>query len=246
MRVRLLMTAALLVAFCVHSSAQFEHPDLKAGTRQVHTMVMVPAQVEITKVGMKGGEPLIEESREVQQAIVPVIAGVLQKEGYSLDQEALAPSVLEKDPELRYTVDDLQKKFDNVLKLMHRKSKDVRKGRFTLGDEVTKLAAGEKVDALLFVRAQGEVLTGGKKAFGWIIGGPKFDMAIIYLGVVDSKTGDVLYFAKPFMLKNLAKDPQETAGGVDKAFRNFVKASPPKTLSAAESKDTSAPAANTK
>jgi len=69
----------------------------------------------------------------------------------------LAPAVLQKDSDLRYTVDDLQKKFDDELQRMNRKAKDVRKGRFTLGDEVTKLHAGEGVDALLFVRAEGQV-----------------------------------------------------------------------------------------
>lgn len=246
MRVRQFAVAIIVAASCVLCSAQFEHPDLKAGTRHVETLLMMPAQVEITKVGMKGPEPMIEESRQVQQSIVPVIAGVLQKEGYSLDQQGLAPAVLEKDSELRYTVDDLQKRFDEELKLMHKKSKDVRKGRFTLGDEVTKLAQGDKVDALLFVRAEAEVLTGGKKAFGWIVGGQRFDVMIMYFGVVDPRTGDVLYFAKPVLLKNLAKDPQETAGGVHKAFKNFFKASPPKTLSASGAKEAAAPATDAK
>ena len=155
-----------------------------------------------------------------------MVVGVLQDLGYKVDHDTLGTTALEKDADLRYSVDDLQKKFDEQLGLMNRKSKDVRKGRFTLGDEVTKLPAGEGVDSLLFVRAEGQVLTGGKKTFGILVGGAKNDMAFMHFGVVDAKTGDVLYFARPVALRNIAKDSEKTKGVVKRAFKNFAKASP--------------------
>jgi hypothetical protein len=226
MRLKVSVVAALVLLYSVQALAQFEHPDLKSGKKQVHSLLFMPAQVKLTKVGMKGGEPMMEESRQTEVALSSVIVRVLQDLGYKVDQEGLAPAVLQKDSDLRYTVDDLQKKFDDELQLMNRKSKDVRKGRFTLGDEVTKLPAGEGVDALLFVRAEGEVLTGGKKAFGILVTGPVNDAVMMHFGVVDAKNGDVLYFAKPVALRNIAKDAQKTAGVVKKSFKNFAKASP--------------------
>jgi hypothetical protein len=226
MKAKALVVVSLFLSCATFALAQFEHPDLKSGKKQVRSMVLMPVQVEITKVGMKGAEPMMEESRQTEQALTPVIGTVLHNLGYKLDMESLSRGTLEKDPDLRYTVDDLQKKFDEELKQMNRKSKDVRKGRFTLGDEVAKLPAGEKVDALLFVRAEGEVLTGGKKAFGWLVTGAAFDTAMMHFGVVDARTGDVLYFAKPVMVKNIAKKSEEAAGSVKKSFKNFVKASP--------------------
>jgi len=226
MKVRVLATSVLLLFLTPSLVAQFEHPDLKSGKKQVRTLVLMPVQAEVTKVGMKGSEPMMQESRETEQALAPVVAKVLQDLGYKVDLDSLAPTALEKDPDLRYVVDDLQKKFDEELKQMTRKSKDVRKGRFTLGDEVAKLPAGEKVDALLFVRAEGEVLTGGKKTFGWLVTGAVFDVVMMHFGVVDSRTGDVLYFAKPVALKNITKKTEEAAGTVKKSFKNFVKASP--------------------
>jgi hypothetical protein len=185
--------------------AQFEHPDLKSGKIQVHSLLLMPAQVQLTRIGMKGAEPMMDESRQTERDISSGVGSVLQELGYNLNQEALAPAVLEKDSDLRYTVDDLQKKFDDELHRMNRKAKDVRKGRFTLGDEVTTLAAGEGMDALLFVRAEGQVLTGGKKTFGVLVGGSVWDVAIMHFGVVDAKTGDVLYFARPVALRNIAQ-----------------------------------------
>jgi hypothetical protein len=218
---------ASLVLFCsANSLAQFEHPDLKSGKKHVQSLLFMPVQVQLTRVSMKGSEPMMEESRQTEKALSPVIANVLQQLGYKLDQDSLSPAVLEKDPDLRYTVDDLQKKFDEELQQMNRKAKDVRKGRFTLGDEVTKLPAGEGVDALLFVRANGQVLTGGKKAFGALVTGGVYDTAFMRFGVVDAKTGDVLYFARPVVLRNIAKDSEKTSGAVKKSFKNFAKASP--------------------
>jgi hypothetical protein len=221
------VTMAILLLGSACATAQFEHPDLKSGKKPVRSLLLMPVQVELTRVSMKGSEPMMQESSDTERALAPVIVTVLQKMGYKLDGESLATSVLEQDSDLRYAVDDLQKKFDQELKQMSRKSKDVRKGRFTLGDEVLKLPAGDKVDALLFVRARGQVLTGGKKTFGYLVAGSRYDSAIMDFGVVDSRNGDVLYFAKPVMLKNIAKDTEKTSGSVKKSFKNFVKASPP-------------------
>lgn len=211
----------LLASAVAH--AQFEHPDLKSGKKQIRSLAILPVHAEITKVGMKGGEPMMEESRDVEKRLAPVVAAVLEKTGCVVLAGAFAPEAFEKNPDLRYAVDDAQKQFDDVMKLLVRKSKDVRKARFALGDSIGKLNVTGDPDALVFVRASGEVLTGGKKAFGWVVGGQKFDMAQVQIGVVDARTGDVLYFAKPLMLKNLAKDTEEARSGIEKSFKNFVK-----------------------
>jgi hypothetical protein len=220
---KVLMAVACLI-FTATAIAQFEHPDFKSGKKHIQTVVLMPVQAEVNRLSMKGPEPMVEESRRVEKDLTPVIVEVLTKLGCKVNDSAASPEAIEKDPELKYVIDDLQKQFDSEMALLVKKSKDVRKGRFTLGDSVTKLPAGDGVDAILFVRASGQVLTGGKKAFGLLIGGPAFDMVAINVGVVDAKNGDVLYFAKPFMLKNLAKDPGDTKSGIEKSFKNFAKA----------------------
>jgi hypothetical protein len=219
--------------------AQFEHPDLKSGKKQVRSIILMPVHAEMVKSGMKGAEPLMEESRQLEKALAPVISDVLRSMGCQVDEKSVSPEAFAKDPELGYAVDDLQKQFDAELNHMARKSKDVRKGRFTLGDAVAKLSAGEQADALLFVRVNGEVLTGGKKAFGLLIAGPAFDTVLMHIGVVDAKSGEVLYFARPFMLKNPTKDPGSTRAGIQKSFKNFVKANQ---LTAAKPASAAAPA----
>ncbi|HWR15116.1 MAG TPA: hypothetical protein VN577_09815 [Terriglobales bacterium] len=233
----------LLFTFCLGAEAQFEHPDLKSGKKHIQKLVLMPIQAEISRVSMKGPEPMMEESRKAEKDLTPVVMASLKDLKCEINDTALAPEVLKDDAELRYVVDDLQKKYDATMEPMIKKSKDVRKGRFTMGDIVTKLPAGEGADALVFVRASAQVLTGGKKAFGWIVGGQAFDVMQILVGVVDAKNGDVLYFAKPVMLKNLAKDPADAKSGIDKSFKNFAKAN---NLSApAQSAASQPPAAQT-
>lgn len=166
------LLALVFLVCAAHSAlAQFEHPDLKSGKKQVSSIVVMPVQAEITKVGMKGPEPMEAESRQVEKSLAPILSEVLRKLGCTVQDTAFTSDAFEKDVELRYTVNDLQKQFDAVLGQMTKKSKDVRKGRFTIGDSVAKLPSGADSDALLFVRATGQVLTGGKKAFGWLVTG---------------------------------------------------------------------------
>ncbi len=236
MKCRVLLATVTLLLSSSSLFAQFEHPDLKSGKKRVLSLVVMPVQVQLTRLSMKGSEPMMEESRQTEQDLTQVVAGVLQELGYKLDQTSLAPAALEKDAELRYTVDDLQKQFDAELERMSHKAKDVRKGRFTLGDSVANLSAGEASDALLFVRAKAQVLTSGKKTFGLLVPGvsTKFDTAFMRFGVVDAKTGDVLYFARPVVLRNIVKDSEKTSGAIKKSFRNFALASPSGKIPAAE------------
>jgi len=227
------MAAAILLLVPAPLLAQFAHPELKSGSRHVQKLMIMPIQVQLTKLGMKGSELMTEESMQAQKSLTPVLAGIFRQQGYRVDEATVSPAALETDADLRYTVDDLQKKFDDVLKIMKHKAGDVRKGRFSLGDNVTKLAAGENVDALLFVRASGRLLTGGRKAYSLLVNPLCWDNITMYIGLVDAQTGNVLYFAVPQWLPNPASDPAHSAKSVREAFKNFFKASP---ASAAPSK----------
>ncbi len=140
--------------------------------------------------------------------------------------DSLSSESLAKDADLRYTVDDLQKKFDAELQIMHRKSGGVRKGRFTLGDGVAQLPLSDKVQALLFVRVRGQVLTGNKKVFGTFVAGSRSDTAVMDFGLVDARTGDVLYFGKTKLTADVTQDSEEVAAGITRAFMGLPKASP--------------------
>ena len=74
---------------------------------------------------------------------------------------------------------------------MRRNPGGVKKGRYTLGDEVSLLPCSAQADALIFVRAYGNILSTASRpvlmvTFRW------FSTANLYLTVVDAKSGEVL------------------------------------------------------
>lgn len=220
----------LALACSASLPAQVQHRDLKSGRKQIRSLVLMPIQVHLTRVSLKGAEPMNQEARDTELPLTLEIEAVLRDLGYQLDVGSLSNETLAKDADQRYTVDDLQKKFDAELQLMHRKSKGVRRGRFTLGDDVVKLPLRDSVDALLFVRARGQVLTGNKRAFDALAPSLTNDTTLMDFGLVDARTGDVLYFAKSKMSADIQQDSEEVAAGIARAFMDLPKitsSSPP-------------------
>ena len=223
MKKKLAVALTLTLACLTSLPAQVENRELKSGRKQIRSIVLMPMKVSIAKIGMKGTEPLTDQERDAALPLSLEIDAVLRNLRYRLDMQSLSPEMLGKDPDERYAVDDLQKSYDAQLHLLEHKSKGVRKGRFSLGDEVLKLPLSDKVDALLFVRASGQMLTENKTAFGVFVAGPSTDFTAIDFGLVDAETGDVLYFAKSRLEANLVLDPEEILSGITRAFAGLPK-----------------------
>jgi hypothetical protein len=216
------ISIALLLAFLSASVwAQFEHPDLKSGKAVVKTLVILPPNVIFKKNGVKSVEELPEVSRDLENALPPLITGALNQKHYEVNDKAFSSDALEKDSDLKYAVADLQKRFDEVLPQMQRKPKDVRKGRFTLGDEVAKLNPGGTADAMIFVRGFGQTVTGGKAFLSAMAHSYTYSGIFYYIAVVDAHTGNVLYYGVAGGIgSHLVKTPS-TGKSMEKFFKNF-------------------------
>ena len=219
------MVLAVLALFAASAAAQFEHPDLKSGKRVVNKVVVLPPRVQITKSGVKGAEPLVDESLQVETALPGLIAKVLSEHGCAGLDNPFTAQALEKDSDMKYALADLQGRFDEVSKKIELKPKDVRQGRFTMGDDVTKLNPGGSADALVFVRGAGVTNTGGKKAFAVLFGvggaASAFDSLFIHITVVDALTGNVLYYGNAAVMGNIT-DSEKMTKSIGKSFKNFV------------------------
>jgi hypothetical protein len=212
---------AVMVFLSTTVWAQFEHPDLKSGKLTVKNAIILPPSVKITKNGVKSNEAMIEESHEIEDALPPLIGSVLQERQCTVNDKALAPSALAGDPELKYALADLQKRFDEVFPQLLKKPKDVRKGRFTLGDEVAKLNPGGAADALVFVRGFGHVTTGGKFLLSALAGPAQYSGTTYYITLVDARTGLVLYHGIATQGGNPAKNPTGSRNSIERSFKNF-------------------------
>lgn len=214
--------AATLVLFLSTSLwAQFEHPDLKSGKVVVKNAIILPPSVKIRKNGVKENDVMLEESHQIEDALPPLVSSVLKERQCAIDDKSLSSSVLAADSDLKYALADLQKRFDELFPQLVKKPKDVRKGRFTLGDEVAKLNPGGAADALVFVRGFGSVTTGGKFMLSALAGYAQYSGTIYYITVVDARTGSVLYHGVATQGGNPAKNPTGSRNSIEKSFKNF-------------------------
>lgn len=215
--------AVLMVAFFATepAAAQFLHP--KVGKEAaIRSIVILPAKLDIVRDSMKGPEGMAAESEELSARVEAAIAAVLANKKQITRFTPPKPAGEAGDAQTKYTTADLQAKFDDLLPKVMKKRSDVKKGRFTMGDEVLNLNLDKSVDAIIFIRGQGKKLTGGKTAFTILVGGtPAYLM--MQIGIVDARTGDVLVYTDPAF----AGDPTTAVDRLRKALEKGFKKIPP-------------------
>ncbi len=192
----LLALAAVLLAptaFASHKNEDLHYvsPKLESGADAIHSVCVVPGEMQLTKAGMKGKEGMEQESENWGNVLQGIVETHLKAADVEVVSSAISPEQLDANPDAQQLVLQVQKKYDSVATQLERHAKDIKKDRFTLGDEVAILPCSGKSDALVFFHAEGELSTGGKKAFDALITGHR-EEANLRISLVDSKTGDVL------------------------------------------------------
>ncbi|HJP90592.1 MAG TPA: hypothetical protein VJ875_01465, partial [Pyrinomonadaceae bacterium] len=100
--------------------------------------------------------------------------------------------------------------------------KDVKKERFTLGDEVMLLNVHKDADVLVFIRGTGRVFTKGKTAFSLInIFSFDFPFTVITVGFVDARSGEVLAFTKPLSTSKVLKNKKKLIKMIEKSLKKL-------------------------
>ena len=146
--------------------AQYLHPKVKEKKVTIRSAVILPAKVEIVKESSKGQEMMVAESANISGNVTEAVNQTLEKKKITV-----APSPFEAtamDEARKYTLADIQTRYDALLPKLLDKSKDIKKARFTLGDEVMLLNVHRDADVLVFIRGTGRVFTKGKRAFSII------------------------------------------------------------------------------
>ncbi|MBI3894818.1 MAG: hypothetical protein HY313_02695 [Acidobacteria bacterium] len=198
MRFRLVL---LLLAWALLSpkgyAGEYAHPKLKSKEKTVRSLVVLPVKAEVTKSGVKGAEPMMQESQELTVQLASAIAEALKGEGFDVLENAFSEEAINGNPELQGMLTEFQTRYDTLAPQLYKKPKDVTKGRFSLGDEVTDLKVSDSVEALIILRASAVETT---KAKGFLSGGlggliRSGRSTEYYLTVVDSHSGEILFFA---------------------------------------------------
>jgi len=200
--------------------AQFLHPKIKSKETTIFRIVVLPAKVNVVRDSMKGPEGMAAESDELSSRVEAMVAEVLAKQKH-ITTLANKTTSSEGDSEQKYNVADFQTKFDDLLPKIMKKRSDVKKGRFTMGDEVLNLNLDKSADAVVFIRGAGKKLTGGKTAFRMLVGGTPAYLQL-QIGIVDARTGEVLLYTDP----ELVGDPTTAVDRLRKALEKGFKKLP--------------------
>jgi hypothetical protein len=87
---------------------------------------------------------------------------------------------------------------------------------------VALLPCTANADTLVYVHGDGQVLTGGKKAFGILLTGPSASTASLTLSLVDAKSGDVLAYMHLMNAEKFVNDSEKAYGSrLDKLFKQM-------------------------
>jgi hypothetical protein len=231
MKRKAIFRTASFIFLCVVPTtlkAQYQPDDLKTGKRQVKNILILPPEANVVKTSMKGSEPLLAEAQALGAEISPIVREILAKKGCNILPDAFGPDTLEQNSDLKYALSDLQTQYDNLRVLVMKRPKDVRSGRFSLGDEVINLSQGAAADGLVFVRARGTVPTTGLKTFVVLTGmGIAYSHVSLDISVVDAQTGTILYFVKQRSSGNFVESQQNIRVAVSNSFSGFRSQYPP-------------------
>ena len=225
-KLRMTSLAALLLWLAISPSAthaQFLHPKVKAKAVTIRNVVILPAKVDVVRDSMKGPEGMAAESEQMSIRVEEMVKLVLDNKHGVKSLGGPAPST-EADTQQKYTVADLQTKFDDLLPKVMKKRSDVKKGRFTMGDEVLNLNLDKSADAIIFIRGQGQKLTSGKKTFVFLVGGMPAYLKM-QIGVVDARNGEVLLYTDPILVGDPTTAVDRLRKAIEKGFKKLPKVS---------------------
>ena len=200
--------------------AQYLHPKVVEKKVTIHSAVILPAKVEIVKESAKGQEMMVAESANISGSVMDAVEQTLQKKKITVAPNPFAAAAM--DETRKYTLADIQTRYDALLPKLVKKSNDIKKARFTLGDEVMLLNVHKDADVLVFIRGQGRVFTKGKTAFSIVnFFNLDFPFAQITVGVVDAQSGEVLAFTKPMSASKVLKDKKALNNMIEKSLKKL-------------------------
>jgi len=181
--------------------------------------VVLPAKVNVVRDSMKGPEGMAAESEDLSGRVEKMVTEVLAKRK-NVTTMSSPPAPAGDGAQAKYTVADIQTKFDDLLPKVMKKRKDVKQGRFSLGDEVLNLNLDKSTDAIVFIRGEGKKLTGGKTAFTLLVGGLPAYLKLM-IGVVDARTGEVLLYTDPILVGDPTTAVNRLRAALEKGFKKL-------------------------
>jgi hypothetical protein len=222
LRTAVIAAAVMITAAVLPSAAraQFLHPKIVKKETTIRNVVVLPAKVDITRDSMKGPEGMAAESEAVSERVAKLVSDALSNKQVTTLSGPVSVTG-EGDAQQKYTVADIQSRYDDLLPKIMKKRSDVKKARFTMGDEVLNLNLDKNADAIVFIRGKGQKQTSGKTAFRLLVGGVPAYLQVT-IGIVDARTGEVLLYTDGV----ITGDPTANEGSLRSAITKSLKKLP--------------------
>jgi hypothetical protein len=174
---------------------------------------VLPAEARLTRVGMKGGESLVNESEEWAGKLGTMLRNAVAAAGGESTAEP-SPKSEKDNSAMRQAELQIRERYQSVSVQMRKKRRDIEKGRFTLGDEIAVLPCAAQADSVAFVDGSGILPTKSREAVGILsapIGGLGLAMSSfqIHIGFADSRTGAITALLVIRSGGKAGKDPDE-------------------------------------
>lgn len=186
-----LVFVALLAAPLV--AAEYAHPRLRSGEKLIHSVALLRPAVSYEKSGVLGSESNLKIENGLEEEIQAALVRALEANGFQVrsfaNEQATGDS--------RQAIGSLQLLFDQGTVQLNKHAKDVRNGRYSIGERVSESTITQGTDAVVFVRARAvEATKGNRFMHGGLLG-----MALLggvqvtaRVSLVDSSNGDVLFY----------------------------------------------------
>jgi hypothetical protein len=161
------------------------HPSLARGPRTISNILILPPQVAILRVGMRGGELRTEQAAQLEHDLAELIDRAARERVFG----ATTMPVVAAKAEDRYTLADLQSRYDRIAEVMHRKRRGVNTGRYSLTDAVQSVKGAEPGTVLMFTRFTAVTTTLAAVLLQHAEGE-------LFLAFADATTGDILFLSQ--------------------------------------------------
>lgn len=216
MKPQLLPPAGFVILAVLVASPAFSKTMLNVQLAHKGTVIsrvcLIPAEATLTKRGLKGSEEMVAQEDAWANELRQVIADSFHSQGVGIAAD-YSPAELVSDDGLRQTVILLRERYASIFPLMQKKPGGVKRGRYSIGDQITLLPCAAQADAVVFVQANGFLLTRANKLLGAAAAGLfafTREISNIWFSLVDAKSGDVLAFSHIDTLTSsrFANDPQ--------------------------------------
>jgi len=163
------ITLLFSVSLAVQVEARwYVSPEFGNPEKRPQVLVLLPPHAELIKQKVVMTEEMVSEALALEVTAASATLDFLTSKGYQVTQ--LTPDRINADPELQELILKVNRRYSEEWPKIIRKPKQVRYGRYSMGDELRSLAKRLGADAIVFARIQGVEVSVGKAVMGAVMG----------------------------------------------------------------------------